>query len=162
MCSTWTYILASKPRGTLYIGVTNGLIQRIEQHRAGTGSAFTRRYGVHTLVWYEEFATARHAIQREKSLKHYTRAWKVNLIERTNPHWLDLYRDAARCGARSCAGPPAEPWILGPRPRMTVECAATAVTNVMVGLGPSIHRVTNSAGMTVERTASEMLRQTLN
>ena len=54
----WTYILASKPRGTLYIGVTNGLPTRVEQHRAGVGSAFTRKYHVHTLVWYEEFADA--------------------------------------------------------------------------------------------------------
>ena len=92
MRSTWTYILASKPRGTLYIGVTNGLIQRIEQHRAGKGSAFTRRYGVHTLVWHEEFASARDAIQREKNLKRYNRAWKINLIERTNPHWLHKHR----------------------------------------------------------------------
>ena len=91
MRSYWTYILASKPRGTLYIGVTNGLIQRIEQHRAGTGSAFTRRYRVHTLVWYEEFASARDAIQREKNLKRYNRDWKINLIERTNPLWVDLY-----------------------------------------------------------------------
>ena len=91
MRSYWTYILASKPRCTLYIGVTNGLIFRVEQHRAGTGSAFTRRYGVHTLVWYEEFARAHDAIQREKNLKRYNRAWKINLIERTNPHWLDLY-----------------------------------------------------------------------
>ena len=91
MRSYWTYILASRPRGTLYIGVTNGLIQRVEQHRAGTGSAFTRRYRVHTLVWYEEFASARDAIQREKNLKRYNRAWKINLVERTNPHWLDLY-----------------------------------------------------------------------
>jgi putative endonuclease len=53
MRSYWTYILASKPRGALYVGVTNGLIQRIEQHRAGKGSAFTRRYNVHTLIWYE-------------------------------------------------------------------------------------------------------------
>jgi putative endonuclease len=91
MRSYWTYILASRPRGTLYIGVTNGLIQRIEQHRAGAGSAFTRRYGVHTLVWYEEFASARDAIQREKNLKRYDREWKINLIERTNPHWEDMY-----------------------------------------------------------------------
>jgi putative endonuclease len=91
MRSYWTYILASKPRGTLYIGVTNGLIHRIEQHRAGMGSAFTRRYGVHTLVWFEEFARARDAIQREKTLKRYDRDWKINLIERTNPHWEDLY-----------------------------------------------------------------------
>jgi putative endonuclease len=75
MRSYWTYILASKPRGTLYIGVTNGLILRVEQHRAGKkGSAFTRKYEVHTLVWFEEFADVRQAIQCEKTLKHYTRA----------------------------------------------------------------------------------------
>jgi putative endonuclease len=91
MRSYWTYILASTPRGTLYIGVTNGLILRIEQHRAGKGSAFTRKYEVHTLVWFEEFADVREAIQREKTLKHYNRDWKINLIERSNPHWLDLY-----------------------------------------------------------------------
>jgi putative endonuclease len=91
MRSYWTYILASKSRGTLYIGVTNGLIFRVEQHRAGKGSAFTRKYGVHMLVWFEEFADVRQAIQREKTLKHYVRDWKINLIERTNPHWVDLY-----------------------------------------------------------------------
>src|SRR5262245_45485470 len=62
MRSYWTYILASKQRGTLYIGVTNGLIFRVEQHRAGQGSAFTRKYRIHTLVWYEEFADIRDAI----------------------------------------------------------------------------------------------------
>jgi putative endonuclease len=91
MRSYWTYILASKPRGTLYIGVTNGLIFRVEQHRAGEASAFTRKHKVHMLVWYEEFADIRQAIQREKSLKRYLREWKINLIERTNPHWADLY-----------------------------------------------------------------------
>ncbi len=91
MHSYWTYILASKPRGTLYVGVTNGLLTRIEQHRAGIGSAFTRKYHVHLLVWYEEFADVHEAIQREKAIKHYVRAWKINLIERTNPHWIDLY-----------------------------------------------------------------------
>jgi putative endonuclease len=87
----WVYILASKPRGTLYIGVTNALIRRVEDHRAGLGSAFTREYRVHTLVWYETFEDVRAAIQREKTLKRYLRDWKINLIERTNPHWDDLY-----------------------------------------------------------------------
>ena len=64
MHSYWTYILASKPRGTLYVGVTNGLIVRVEQHRASIGSAFTRKYGVHLLVWYEEFGDVHEAIQR--------------------------------------------------------------------------------------------------
>lgn len=89
--SYWTYILASKPRGTLYIGVTNGIVRRVELHRIGTGSAFTRKYGVRLLVWFEEFGDVREAIQREKSLKNWPRAWKINLIERTNPHWIDLY-----------------------------------------------------------------------
>ena len=91
MFSFWAYILASKPGGTLYVGVTNGLILRVEQHRAGKGSAFTRKYRVHMLVWYEAFPDPREAIQREKTIKHYTRAWKINLIEHTNPHWIDLY-----------------------------------------------------------------------
>jgi putative endonuclease len=89
--SYWDYILASKPRGTLYIGVTNGLILRVEQHKAGRGSSFTSKYKVNRLVWFQEFADVREAIQREKTMKEWPRAWKVNLIEETNPHWVDLY-----------------------------------------------------------------------
>jgi putative endonuclease len=89
--SYWVYILASKPRGTLYIGVTNGLIFRVEQHRNGKGASFTRKYKVHQLVWFHEFADIREAIQREKTMKEWPRTWKVNLIERENPHWSDLY-----------------------------------------------------------------------
>ena len=70
----WIYILANKPRGTLYVGVTNGIIRRVEQHRAGTASSFTCRYKVHQLVWFEEFASIREAIQREKTLKEWPRA----------------------------------------------------------------------------------------
>jgi putative endonuclease len=90
--SYFVYMLASRPRGTLYIGVTNNIIGRVELHRRGVGSKFTRRYRVHTLVWVEEFADVREAIQREKTMKEWPRAWKVNLIERDNPHWIDLYR----------------------------------------------------------------------
>ena len=89
--SYWVYILASKPRGTLYIGVTNNIIGRVEQHRAGSGSAFTSKYKVHRLVWLSEFADVTEAIQREKTLKEWPRAWKVNLIERQNRFWVDLY-----------------------------------------------------------------------
>ena len=85
------YILASKRLGTLYIGVTNDLLGRVEAHRAGTGSKFTSRYGVKLLVYYEPFGDLEEAIQREKSLKRYLRQWKINLIERDNPHWADLY-----------------------------------------------------------------------
>jgi putative endonuclease len=87
----WVYILASKPGGTLYIGVTNGLVRRIEQNRQGKASSFTRRYKVHQLVWYQEFAKPRDAIQREKTMKEWPRAWKVNLIEKENQHWDDLF-----------------------------------------------------------------------
>ena len=91
MGTYWVYILASKPYGTLYIGVTNGLITRIADHRAGVGSAFTKRYKVHMLVWFEEFGDIDEAIQCETRLKSYYRAWKINLIEHMNPHWADLY-----------------------------------------------------------------------
>lgn len=91
MRAYWVYILASKPRGTLYIGVINGIIRRVEQHRSAKASSFTRKYRVHLLVWFEEYATAREAIQREKTMKEWPRAWKLNLIERQNPHWIDLY-----------------------------------------------------------------------
>jgi putative endonuclease len=87
----WVYILASKPRGTLYIGVTNGLIRRVEEHARALVPGFTHRYRVHTLVWFQEFASANEAIQREKTMKEWPRAWKINLIEQTNPHWQDLY-----------------------------------------------------------------------
>jgi putative endonuclease len=66
MQAYWTYILASKPRGTLYIGVTNGLIRRMEDHRAGTASNFRRKYKIHRLAWFEEFASVREAIQRRE------------------------------------------------------------------------------------------------
>jgi putative endonuclease len=89
----YTYILASKPRGTLYIGVTNDIARRAYEHRQGLGDGFTKRYGVHRLVHYEPHETARNAIQREKTLKHWVRAWKVALIEENNPAWRDLYDD---------------------------------------------------------------------
>jgi putative endonuclease len=87
----WVYILASKPYGTLYIGVTNSLLDRVKAHREGSGSRFTARYGISRLVYHEPFASIEAAIQREKTLKHWVRQWKINLIERENPHWIDLY-----------------------------------------------------------------------
>lgn len=85
------YILASRKNGTLYIGVTNHLARRISQHREGTASAFTRKYGVHRLVHAEEFHDVEEAIRREKAMKNWQRAWKIQLIERGNPEWNDLY-----------------------------------------------------------------------
>ena len=85
------YILASKRNGTLYIGVTTDLFARIFAHRNGTGSAFTKRYGVKILVWYETYDMVTDAIQRETTLKRWLRKWKLELIEKTNPNWDDLY-----------------------------------------------------------------------
>ena len=86
-------MLASRQRGTLYIGVTSDLIQRVWQHKYDQSSGFTKKYGIHTLVWYEMHAIMESAISREKSLKAWKRIWKIQLIESTNPEWRDLYGD---------------------------------------------------------------------
>jgi len=88
----YVYILASKRNGTLYTGVTGDLSLRVHQHRTGTGSTFTRRYGVSMLVHAEPFEDVSFAIAREKAIKKWRRAWKLELIERDNPDWLDLYQ----------------------------------------------------------------------
>lgn len=89
-----TYILASKPQGTLYIGVTSDLIKRVWEHRNNFAEGFTRKYHVHQLVYYELFEDMISAITREKRLKKWRRQWKIELIERANPHWVDLYPDS--------------------------------------------------------------------
>jgi putative endonuclease len=88
----YVYMLASQKNGTLYIGVTGSLASRIPQHKDGTGSRFAARFGVQRLVWYEEFFDVRDAIDREKELKKWRRAWKIALIEKTNPDWNELFR----------------------------------------------------------------------
>ena len=86
----FVYILASRPHGTLYIGVTNDLARRLIEHREGRADGFTKKYSVTQLVWFETYCEVLLAIQREKSLKRWRRDWKINLIEQTNPHWQDL------------------------------------------------------------------------
>ncbi|HWV41334.1 GIY-YIG nuclease family protein [Pseudorhodoplanes sp.] len=93
--SYWVYILASQEGGTLYIGVTNDLVRRVYEHKMDVVPGFTRRYGVHRLVYYEQFSDIENAIRREKRLKKWTREWKIELIERTNPRWIDLYPEIA-------------------------------------------------------------------
>jgi putative endonuclease len=88
--SPFVYILASQPRGTLYIGVTSDLPKRIFDHRNGTLLGFTSRYRVYRLVHAERFDRMPEAIAREKQLKNWHRQWKINLIEAENPHWDDL------------------------------------------------------------------------
>ncbi|MFM8342013.1 MAG: GIY-YIG nuclease family protein [Methylomonas sp.] len=87
------YILASKRNGTLYIGVTSNLIQRIWQHKNDLTLGFTQKYHVHQLVYYEQYQDMTAAISREKQLKKWHRAWKIELIEKTNPQWRDLWLD---------------------------------------------------------------------
>ena len=87
------YIMASARNGTLYVGVTSGLLQRIAQHREGTFGGFTSKYAVKQLVWFEPHSTMEHAITREKQLKKWNRAWKMRLIEDANSEWRDLAED---------------------------------------------------------------------
>jgi putative endonuclease len=86
----WVYILASKPHGVLYLGVTNDLERRVWEHRARVAAGFTTRYNVHRLVWMAGFPTAEEAIVTEKRMKKWRRAWKIRTIEAVNPSWEDL------------------------------------------------------------------------
>jgi putative endonuclease len=86
----WVYMMTNKRRTTLYTGMTNDLPRRLDQHRKGEGSKFTSRYNLQHLVYYEEFGNPREAIAREKRIKSWSRKWKDELVERDNPHWLDL------------------------------------------------------------------------
>ena len=87
------YLLTSRRNGTLYTGVTSNLVQRVWQHKNNLVDGFTKKYGVHTLVWFEVHETMQTAIEREKAIKEWRRAWKIELIESVNPQWRDLYED---------------------------------------------------------------------
>lgn len=87
------YLLASATRGTLYVGVTSNLVQRVWQHKHAQVAGFTKRYGVHLLVWFESHHTMDSAIKREKAIKEWKRAWKLELVETDNPGWRDMYPD---------------------------------------------------------------------
>ena len=87
------YLLASKRNGTLYAGVTSNLVKRVWEHKQHVVEGFTKKYGVTDLVWYEVHETMESAICREKAIKNWKRAWKINLIESANPQWKDLYED---------------------------------------------------------------------
>ena len=85
------YILANRIGGTLYIGVTNDLIRRVAEHRLKLVEGFTKKYEIARLVYFEQFDDIENAIKREKRLKKWPRAWKISLIEKDNPNWIDLY-----------------------------------------------------------------------
>ena len=95
MKTYYVYILASKRNGTLYIGVTNDLIKRVYEHKNDLVEGFTERYSVHKLVYYEETNDINSALKREKQLKKWNRKWKLELIEKKNPDWKDLYETLA-------------------------------------------------------------------
>jgi len=85
------YILASQRYGTLYVGVTSNLVKRVWEHKNNVVEGFTKKYGVHTLVWYELHESMESAIQREKAIKNWKRDWKIRMIEEQNLDWHDLY-----------------------------------------------------------------------
>ncbi len=87
----YVYIMASKRNGPLYVGVTNDLVRRVYQHREGQADGFTKKYGVKALVFFEQHDDIAWALQREKNIKRWRRAWKIDLIEKANPAWDDLY-----------------------------------------------------------------------
>jgi len=93
MKNYYVYILASKRNGTLYIGVTNDLVKRVYEHKNGLVEGFTKEYGVDRLVYYEQTNDSYSAIEREKRMKKWKRQWKIELIEKFNPEWKDLYKD---------------------------------------------------------------------
>jgi putative endonuclease len=94
--SYYVYMLASAPNGTLYIGMSNDLVRRVWQHQQGAAESFTKKYDVTRLVYFETYDDIRDAQQRERTMKHWKRDWKIALIEKDNPDWRDLYDGIAR------------------------------------------------------------------
>jgi putative endonuclease len=93
MKNFYVYILCSKRNGTLYTGVTSDIVKRIYEHKHGPVEGFTKKYHVHHLVWYEQHNSAESAITREKHIKKWKRTWKIKMIEKENPQWIDLYEN---------------------------------------------------------------------
>lgn len=89
----YVYILASRKNGTLYVGVTSNLLKRVWEHKSDVVDGFTKRYRVHDLVWFEAHESMLEAITREKAIKEWQRSWKIELIEKSNSDWRDLYRE---------------------------------------------------------------------
>ncbi len=109
------YMMANRRHGTIYTGVSSDLPYRVRLHRAGAYDGFTKKYGLKRLVWFEPHATIVEAIQREKQIKKYRRDWKINLIERQNPEWIDLYEYLAS-GSVDMGGRDTLPPAQGRRP----------------------------------------------
>ena len=93
MADFYVYILASRPGGAIYVGVTRDLVRRVYEHKTNIVRGHTKRYGIDKLVYFELHSTAYQAIQREKNIKHWPRAWKTRLIAKENAEWRDLYEE---------------------------------------------------------------------
>ena len=93
MAAFYVYIMASRPGGAIYVGVTNDLVRRVHEHKHGMVPGHTKRYRIDRLVYFEVHSTAYEAIQREKNIKHWPRAWKTRLIAKPNAEWRDLYAE---------------------------------------------------------------------
>jgi putative endonuclease len=100
MKNYYVYILTSKRNGTIYIGVTSDLVRRIDEHKRGLDDGFTNKYHCHQLVYLEEYKDIDIAITREKQMKEWKRKWKLELIEKLNPEWRDLWDDLIQSGFR--------------------------------------------------------------
>ena len=100
----FVYIMTNKPDGTLYVGVTNDLVRRVYEHRTHAVKGFTDRYNLERLVWYEPHDSPSEAIRREKALKRWHRAWKIDLIEAANPGWRDLWDEIVGSSPTMTAG----------------------------------------------------------
>jgi putative endonuclease len=91
----YVYILASRPGGALYVGVTNDLVRRVYEHKSGFVRGFTKQYRIDQLAYFEEYSSIHQAIQREKNIKHWPKAWKTKIIAQSNDTWRDLYSEIA-------------------------------------------------------------------
>jgi putative endonuclease len=92
---SYVYIITNKRNGTLYIGVTSNIIKRIYEHKNRLVDGFSKKYNLHKLVYYEQYSDIKTAIEREKQIKKWERLWKLKLIEKTNPKWIDIYNEIA-------------------------------------------------------------------
>jgi putative endonuclease len=100
MKTYYVYMMASKKNGTLYTGVTSDLIKRVHEHRIGAVDGFTKRYNIKMLVWYESTEDVNAAIKREKNIQSWKRKWKLELIEKSNPEWNDLWEEIIETGCQ--------------------------------------------------------------
>ncbi len=99
MAEYYVYFVASRPGGAIYVGVTNDLIRRVYEHKTGVIKGHTKRFNIDRLVFFESYDDIRNALQREKNIKHWPRAWKTKLIAEQNPDWRDLYEEIAGSSA---------------------------------------------------------------